>query len=104
MIETAKAIIHTIEPGLRKYQAIMTNFNAVDVSSDAEFQRKFNGFYKVRQRNQSFYNTYYSLMERSKGQPIGFRDILEQLYNDLGRLEPSFSSKLIATINPDMPI
>lgn len=104
MIERAKKIIHNIEPGLKKYKSIMDKFYNVDVSQDTEFQRKFNGFYRIRQRPKIFYSTYYSFMEKCKNNQVGFKDILETLYIEIGRIEPSFSSKLLATIDTSMPI
>lgn len=104
MLDRSIEIIHKIKPGLTKYQGIMEKLNRVDVSQDVEFQRMYNGFYRVRQRSEAFYRTYYELMEKSKGKQIEFKDILEYLYDKLGRLEPSFSSKLFATLNPAMPI
>lgn len=104
MLEKAKSIIHTIEPGLRKYQAIMDSFHKVDVSKDQEFQRLFNGFYRIRQRPKVFYESYYSYMESCKNKSVSFRDILYFFYLEMDRMEASFSSKLLATINPSMPV
>lgn len=104
MIERAKIIIHSIGPGLKKYKLIMDSLNNVDVSQDAEFQRSFNGFYRIRQRDKAFYSTYYSLMEKCKNKPMEFRDVLETIYLENQRIEASFSSKLLATINTSMPI
>jgi hypothetical protein len=104
MIENTKNIIHNIEPGLKKYKTIMDKFYDVDVSQNIEFQRLFNGFYKIRQRPKAFYSTYYSLLEKCKQKPLEFKDVLETFHNKTGRIEPSFSSKLLATINTSMPI
>ncbi len=104
MIENTKKVIHKIEPGLKKYKAIMDYFYEVNVSQDKEFQRKFNGFYRIRQRPKDFYQTYYSLLEECKTKPLEFNKILKTLNEKLGRIEASFSSKLLATINTSMPI
>lgn len=90
--------------GISKYLEIMDMFHQVDVSKSNEFQKKFNAFYRVRQRNQDWYVYYYSLMEHSKSMNVDFNYILTSIQNQLGRYEPSFSSKLLATINPNMPI
>lgn len=34
--------------GLKKYSQIMKSIGSVDISKDREFQRLFNGFYRVR--------------------------------------------------------
>jgi hypothetical protein len=43
-------------------------------------------------------------MERQKGCNMTFSDVFRYLQRQLGRYEPSFSSKLLATHNPNMPI
>lgn len=96
--------IKKAKPGLEKYLKIMSMVNLVDVAKDKEFQRAFNGFYRVRQRPQAFYDTFYSFMEENKGSTPSFEKTLKYIEKELGRIEPSFSSKLVATINPDLPI
>ena len=76
----------------------------VDETNDKEFQRAFNGFYRVRQRPQVFYDTFYSFMEENKGSAPSFEKTLKYFEKELKRIEPSFSSKLVATINPNLPI
>ncbi len=104
MIKKAEHIIHKIEPGLIKYQTIMDRFRRVDVSTDSDFQMLFNGFYRVRQRDEKFYETYYQFMEKHKKHGTTFEKTLKHLHTELDRIEASFSSKLVATISPDMPI
>ena len=36
--------------GLDKYQWIMQTFKNVDVSTNSEFKKRFNHFYRIRQR------------------------------------------------------
>ncbi len=92
-----------IEPGLKKYEHIMNRLHETDVSKDIEFQRMFNGFYKIR-RNQEFRNEYYQFLERNKTNVLSFDTVIKHLYNKLQRIEPSFSSKMVATINPSFPV
>lgn len=89
--------------GLDKYQFIMEQVNKTDVSTDVDFQRTFNGFYVVR-RNESWRKAYYDFFESVKGGTPTFASILTHLYNCTGNIEPSFSSKMLATIFPDKPI
>ncbi len=89
--------------GIRKYLAIMDSIT-VDISKDKAFQTKYNGFYRVRQRTPEWYENYFTLMQELKGNPHTFNDVLDELKNRTGRYEPSFSSKLVATINPNKPI
>lgn len=103
-VEQINLAIDKLKPGLNKYISIMDKVNNVDVSKNTDFQRAFNGFYRIRQRKQEFYEKYYTFMESSKANSPTFENTLLYLYNEFGRIEPSFSSKLVATINPNLPI
>lgn len=90
--------------GLDKYKLIEEQVHQVDVSADADFQRTFNGFYMVR-RNEKWRKIYYDLFEQVKHSgDASFPFILEELYRQTGNVEASFSSKLLATLKPEMPI
>ncbi len=89
--------------GLDKYQFIMEQVKKTDVSTDTVFQRTFNGFYIVR-RNETWRKVYYDHFESVKGSTPTFASILTHLYEHTGNIEPSFSSKMLATIFPDKPI
>lgn len=89
--------------GLDRYAYIMNRFNATDVSSDTNFQRMFNGFYRVR-RNEQWRKAYYGLFEQAKSKTLNFADIINYMYENTGNIEPSFSSKMYATVYPDKPI
>lgn len=82
----------------------MERFWQVNVSSDEEFQRTFNGFYRVRRRKPEFYQALYNFLESHKNRTVNFREILSYFYERFGKIEASFSSKILATLNPDMPI
>lgn len=90
--------------GLGKYMRIMNQVHRIDVSNDKEFQRQFNGFYRMRQRPKLFYETFYQYLQENKAKEIGFSETLNYFYIQMGRLEPSFSSKLVATVNPKLPV
>jgi hypothetical protein len=94
-----------VEIGIQKYNWIMERVQTVDVSADAEFQKSFNGFYRMRQRPASFYKSYYTYLEKNKSNPaLLFENIVTHLYQETGSIHASFSSKLLATVNPGMPI
>ena len=94
-----------VEVGITKYNWIMRRVHETDVSTDAEFQKCFNGFYRMRQRPAAFYKSYYAFLERNKdNSELAFEDILAYLYEETGSIHASFSSKLLATVNPGMPI
>lgn len=89
---------------LEQYTNIMEKVRAVDVSADTDFQRGFNYFYKIR-RNDEWRTSFYELFEECKSlEQVSFEHILRSLYEKTGQIEPSFSSKLLSTLNPDMPI
>ncbi len=76
----------------------------VDVSQDRDFQRQFNAFYRVRQRPKEWYREYFSYLERNKEGKPTFDTVLDHFFTTLGRYEPSFSSKLVATLDPYQPV
>ncbi|MST82492.1 hypothetical protein [Bilifractor porci] len=106
-VETAKSILQNddkLYPGMKKYKHIMDSLHWTDVSKDRDFQRTFNGFFKVIFRNDDFYTLFYSYLESHKETAVTFEETLEHLKQAEGQLELSFSSKLIAVINPKRPI
>lgn len=89
--------------GLDKYRYIMDHVLEVDISKDKDFQRVFNGFYIVR-RNEEWREIYYDYFERMKDKEVSFSEIINYLYEKTGNIEPSFSSKMLATIDSQKPI
>jgi len=89
--------------GLDKYQYIMNQVRKTNIATDADFQRIYNGFYIVR-RNAEWREVYYNHFEKVKTGTPTFASILTYLYEHTGNIEPSFSSKMLASIFPDKPI
>ena len=89
--------------GFDKYKKIMDWVRKTDVSSNREFQRTFNSFYRVR-RNEEWRRAYYNLFEEVKNSKPSFEYIIRTMYKETGNIEASFSSKMIATIDANMPI
>jgi hypothetical protein len=59
----------------------------------------------MQRRPRDWYAYFFSLLEREKNnRDITFRAVLEETYFTKGRIEPSFSSKLVATVRPEMPV
>lgn len=97
--------IEAAKPGIEKYRSIMKLLHSVDVSVHEDFQRQYKAFYRVRQKTAVWYQRYFQLLEKSKQSGTSFAQILEALRVDLdGAYEPSFSSKLGATIDPWKPV
>lgn len=104
--ELSKSNDDRIFRGIRSYKKIQKTVMLVDVSSCEKFQKRFNGLYRVR-RNEKWRNSFYQLFQEIKQKQLGFSDfsyILNKLHEKTGRVEASFSSKILATLNPDMPI
>ncbi len=89
--------------GFEKYVKIMKMFEKVNVFESREFQKSFNGFYRVR-RGTEWQKIYYTLFEKSRKINPTFESIITLLYKQTGNIEASFASKMLHTINNDMPI
>ena len=79
--------------GFDKYKMIIEHVRKVDVSADLDFQRTYNGFYRIR-RNAEWRAAYYGLFEEIKNSNPTFEQIIRTLYRDTGNIEASFSSSL----------
>ena len=102
----AKRVIETRiaeSMGFNKYKQIMERVRNTNVSSDKDFQRTFNSYYRIR-RNEEWQTIFYDLFETIKDSEPSFEQIISGLYKNTGNIEASFSSKMLATINSDMPI
>lgn len=93
-----------IQTGLEKYQYLRQRLFAVNVSTDRDFQRAFNGFFRMSRRSEQFYTDFYNYLEQHKHAGISFSNALTFLYKKHGRLEMSFTSKMVALVDPSYPI
>ena len=93
-----------LQAGAQKYRIIMDLYWKVSVEEDREFQRQFNGFYRVRQRSSAWYAEFFALLEQLKTRNRSFGEILREMYDRTGRLEASFASKMLATRHPEFPV
>jgi hypothetical protein len=90
--------------GVDKYSFIIKELSKKDISKDSNYQRVFNAFYVVR-RNIKWRKIYYEYFESKKNnKQLTFEMVIRYLYEKTGQVEPSFSSKLLSTINTNMPI
>jgi hypothetical protein len=97
------AALPRIMVGLQKYSWLQENLQLRDVSSDAEYQRRFAGFYRVR-RDSAWRRVYFNILEGRKATQLPFGEALRLLEQGTGRIEASFASKLVATIDPQQPV
>ena len=104
-VKTAiKSVLLKRVSDIDKYVLTIKNVHNTNVAQDREYQKNFNGFYKMRQRSAEWYECYYEIFEKAKMQGYSFETIITEFYKSRGRIEPSFTSKMVATLNPDMPI
>ena len=69
-----------------------------------EFQKKYDAFYRVR-RDEVWRREYFRMMATfGKRGNASFGEILLRLHQATGQIEASFASKMLATMDPDMPI
>ncbi len=92
-----------VEDGLNQYIALQNDLHEINVSTDRDYQKRFNSFYRVR-RNAAWQNHYYKLLQKHKSKGITFNDALRAMHKKTGMIEASFVSKLVATINPEYPV
>ncbi|MCA9201806.1 MAG: hypothetical protein KDA59_02105 [Planctomycetales bacterium] len=94
-----------IGKGLEQYLAIQKLVHHVNVATDEDFQRKFNGFYRVR-RNAEWRSCFYAMFEREKKgkRARPFERLLREFQKSMGRIEGSFISKMLATLDDEQPV
>jgi hypothetical protein len=101
--EQIKIALMKGEEGLKKYCWIQNSLINTDVTINQIFQKKFSNFYRIR-RNAIWKQYYFSLLERAKIEKNTFEIALEEILQHTGRYESSYISKLVATINPELPV
>jgi len=97
-------ILLTLDEPVKKYLSIQEHVNSCNVQQDLDFQREFNGFYRIAHRSKEWYITFYSYFESAKEILPSFEEAIHHICENTGKVETSFVSKMIATINPELPI
>lgn len=91
--------------GIKKYVYLLERLRKTDVSSDIGYQSAFESFYVVRLRGGEWMDAYFEILEREKhNEAVCFESVLKKMWCATRRVEASFSSKLVATIDPDQPV
>ena len=91
------------------YRSIAAEIAAMDLREEAAdpVRRRFNAYYGVR-RNAAWREQFYNRFEAAKTSSLEaadlFADIVVGIQTDTGRVEASFASKLVATLQPKYPI
>ena len=96
--------LNEYESKLDTYDYLQQTLKTKNVLSDRKYQTKFKGYYRVR-RGQDWCEFFFSILEKEKAnKEFLFLDVLQDMWRKTKRFEASFSSKLIATINPENPV
>ena len=86
------------------YMSIIMDVQSVNVAIDKYYMTCFDRFYVVR-RGLDWRTCYFEYFNSNKTRDdITFKEIITHMYKLTGNIEASFSSKMLATINPNMPI
>ena len=98
--------LSSIRLSLQKYEEIVSLFRKTNIAEDDKFQRLFNSFYITGPLPKTWHINFYGYFESVKDNEPTFEKAIQDLYDINGqtRVDASFCSKLIATINPDKPI
>lgn len=91
---------------VQKYAYIIKRFqDADDISADKLFQKRYNGFFRIR-RNPEWQRQYYAMIQHYKQTNTvpDYKTILQELYKRTNRVEKSFASKALHILNHDLPI
>ncbi len=97
------------ESDLRDYNYLQGELRDTDVTENALYRSTFVRFYQVR-RDGDWQRVFFSILEREKNnRAISFGEVLSELFRTArhkGRpqIESSFSSKLVATVRPELPV
>jgi hypothetical protein len=97
------ATVSMLGPAVDRYCWLQARLRNSNVAIDPEFQRRFNRYYRVR-GDENWRSTYYAVMESAKTTTPVFSAVLSELARQTGRVEASFASKLVATIDPNQPV
>ena len=97
-----------LKEGLEKYQLIMNEYKkSIEISSSDDFQKSYRNFYGMNRAGMSSAcnKTYFRLLDKAaNSEEIDFKYVLQRLYAESGKKYFSFTTKLLATANPNLPV
>lgn len=100
--ETFKSAIETY---MYQIQDELYNIDLSDAVKSEGFRNKYADYYGMARRGKNFCCEYFKIMERLKGEiNLDFETVFDRVYEIAHTDEVSFSSKMLHTINPDLPI
>lgn len=89
---------------LAAYSRLMQLLPKVDITKDEEFQQRFTAFHRISHRSPAWHTTYFQRLEVAKVIGAEFADVLDELWEETGRYEPAYASRLVATADPSKPV
>lgn len=91
--------------GIKAYLFLIDRLHKTNVSTDKEFQKKFNHFWRMRQRSQEYYQAFFAYMELHKGDSEqNYKNAIHDIYKSTNRVEGIFCSKMIALADTSKPV
>jgi len=89
----------------KDYYYLLDTLQKVNVAENMEYQRKYTGFWVMGRLSKKYYKKYFELLETNKkNKNISLDCVVKELNTIDGKIQFSFSSKLIHMINNDKPI
>ncbi len=76
------------------------------LAADPDYQRTFNGYYRMGRKRDTFYRHFFSKLAEaaSASSPPSLKAILQDLFDNTGERHLSFGTKMLATITDDAVI
>lgn len=97
-----------MKEGLKHFQDylyLLYNLHNTNVAENAEYQKKYNGYWVMGRQSHEYYKKYFSILENNKNnKEISFNYVIKELNSIDNKIQFSFSSKLIHMINNEKPI
>ena len=106
-IEEVVRRLMRIENRLKDYDYLCQNLMTTDVTAGTEFQIKYRDYYVMNDLDWEacWYDEYFRILEREKFErEVPFERILKDIHAITNRVETSFTSKLLATVNPCLAV
>ncbi|GAB4045771.1 hypothetical protein GCM10028810_20960 [Spirosoma litoris] len=96
-------VLISLEPFVVQYHDTWEGLIKFDVSKDKTYQSNFIRFFRLPRTD--CYNYYFDFLERREhNTDLSYADVLTELQSITDRLESSFASKLVATVDPRHPV
>lgn len=90
---------------LEKYCWLEENLNKYDLSTSAEYQRRFAHYYRMRFVSKEYRRAFFNLFQQIKSNSdVSFEEVARKLYSVDEKHEFSFITKMLHTIDTSRPI